>query len=59
MFALKDKILGLLGFAETDSTAQLIDNTLWIFLGVILIISVGFLAWTFISTKVESRKLQK
>jgi len=59
MFALKDKILGLLGFDEADPTAIFIDNTLWIFLGVVLVISVGFLVWTFISTKVESRKLEK
>jgi hypothetical protein len=59
MFALKDKILGLLGFVETDSTAIFIDNTLWIFLGVVLIISVGFLVWTFLSTELESRKLKQ
>ena len=59
MFALKDKILGLLGFVETDSTSIFIDNTLWILLGVVLVISVGFLVWTFISTRIESRKLQK
>jgi hypothetical protein len=59
MFALKDKILELLGFAETDSTAIFIDNTLWILLGVVLVISVGFLVWTFISTTVESRKLKE
>ena len=59
MFALKDKILGLLGFVETDSTSIFIDNTLWILLGVVLVISVGFLVWTFISTKIESRKLKE
>ena len=58
MFALKDKVLGILGIVETDPKAQLIDSVLWIILGIVLVLSVWILVWPFISSKIDSRKLK-
>jgi len=58
MFALKDKVLELLGIVEADPTAQFIDTTLWFILGLLLVLAFGFLIWTFLSNKIEGRKLK-
>ena len=53
VFALKEKILGMLGIAETAFSAQLLDNVLWISIGLIIIVAVGGIVWTFISSKID------
>ncbi|MHA2227253.1 MAG: hypothetical protein ACXAC8_18700 [Candidatus Hodarchaeales archaeon] len=58
VFASKEKLLEILGIAETDPTAELIDTILWVIIGIVVIIAVGSLIWTFLNTKFDLRKLK-